>query len=347
MSYTRNYHRTVSQSYSKTETFSYPASESGGSKSVTISGTVEVPIDISIHVDTDAFDDSVGGCRNSVNGLNAAVIATTTAEIIAKNQASKRVAGTIIDGFFKYISSELSQLRSELTAKCDSILVTLFEQKTSCEDKGKQMKGDYDRIASRYLKLFSDLDSELHNRIIAIDKPIFSLNRDLLVSTSRTTDTSLLGISTVVSAETSRLDAILASSSIKGRAQYLIGKTNDYLTGSYYLQNSLSKMLYDGNNSSKYMLPVIYVESYEESNNIKRDTYGSSAMPLKSLKNLDSDLSTRFQSSNLSWGEMDRSDYEQVDTYFRGEINSSHLDSRVAKMMMSLKANSNINVVKK
>ncbi len=346
MSYSRNYNATVSGSYHKTVSVSYPPSKDGGSTSVTVSGTVDIPVDIEIYVDTDKFDDNVGHCRNSVLGLNTAVVATTAAEIDAKNRASKKIGNTIVKGFFDYITSELSQLKSELSTKCDSILATMLEQKGACIEKSEQMSTDYKRISSRYFKLFTDLDNELSTRIKAIDKPIFGVNRDLLECTSRKTDTSLLGISTICAAETAQLDAILAASSIKNRAKKLISKTTDFLSGTYMLKKSIQDMLLNNDGGDSYMLPVIYVESTEESKSIKRRTYGTEALPLKGLKNLDVEFTTKFQDETIAWGAADREFDEHIDSYFNQELSSAHLDPRTAQVIMELRSRNKINVVK-
>ncbi len=347
MSYSRNYHETVSGSYHRTVSVSYPASQSGGSTSVTVSGTVEVPVDIEIYVDTDRFDDNVDGCRNSVNMLNAAVVATTAEEIRVKKEASQKIGNSVVKGFFDYISAELSQLKSELSTKCDSILATLLEQKQACWDKRLQMKGDYDRITTRYLKLFNDLDSEMATRIRAVDKQTFAVNRDLLASTSRTTDTSLLGVATIIAAETAQIDAILAASSIKNRARVSIDKTREFLEGTYILQKTVQDMLFEGAHQATYKVPVMYVSSVGSDTESHSKIYGSDAVPLRTIKNLDEELTKRFRKSTLSWGEMATAESEQIDRYFNSELSAANLDARVSRTILELKESNNFKIVTK
>ncbi len=346
MSYSRSYSRTVTQSYTKSVTVSYPKSESGGSKTVTVTGTVEVPVNIDILVDTNNFDSRVNGCKNSVNMLNGAVVATTAEEVIAKSKASKKIGKSVVKGFFDYISYEISQLKSELTAKCNSILMTLFEQKAACGDKSQQMQGDYERISTRYGKLFTDLDQELKTRIKAIDAPIFKANRDMMECTTRTVDTSLLGIATILAAETAQIDAILSASTIKNRAKELIGQANTFLAGAYSLQNTLRDMLVEDDGTKLFMLPIVYVESTETSNSVKRKVYGSSVPSLQKIANIDTNLEERFQSSNIEWSAITSSQSEQIDSHFNSELSASQVDSRIAKVMMELKEKNIINVVK-
>ncbi len=345
MSYSRSYSRTVTQSYSKTVSVSYPSSQHGGTTSATVSGTVEVPINIEIYVDTNNFDSKVHGCKKSVNMLNSAVIATTAEEVAAKAKASKKIGKTVVDGFFNYICSELSQLKSELSAKCNSILATLFAQKSDCSNKSAQMQSDYERICNRYFKLFTDLDNETLTRIKAIDAPIFQVNHNLMSCSTRTTDTSLLGVATILATETAQIDAILAASAIKKRAKELIGQANSFLTSSYILQNTLKGMLIESGEDKVYMLPVAYVESHEASNSIKRKTYGTTAPLLQQIKDIDVDLEERFQSESLNWCEISPLYSEQIDSHFNNEFNTSDVDARIAKVMLELKEKNVINVI--
>lgn len=346
MSYSRSYSRTVTQSYSKTVSVSYPKSESSGTKSVTVSGTVEIPVNIEIYVDTERFDSSVNGCKNSVNILNTAVVTTTAEEIAAKSQASKRIGKAAVDGFFQYISSELSLLRSELSAKCNSLLATLFTQKEDCANKASQMRDDYERISNRYGSLFTDLDNEMQSRIRAIDAPIFKVNQELNLCSSRSVDTSLLGVATVLATETAQIDAILAASTIKNRAKELIDQANNFLSSSYYLQNRLKDMLIEDDGTQFYMLPIIYVESSEDANCIKRKIYGSSTPLLQKNVGIDTDLEERFQSSDIEWDRASSLYEEQIDPLFNNKLNESNIDSRTAKVMIELKTKNVINVIK-
>ena len=128
MSYSRFY--TVSVPYSGT--VSYPASESGGSKSY--SGSV--PVDITIEVDTDDFDASVDRCKGHVNGLTAAVAATEAAEVEAKKLSSRKIAQSILKGFFNYVGADLSQKIKELHSSVESLFFALVGHRETRTDAG-------------------------------------------------------------------------------------------------------------------------------------------------------------------------------------------------------------------
>ncbi len=336
MSYTRRYSETVTGSYSETFTVSYPASESGGSISKTVSGTVQVPVNINIHVDTAVFDRSVGGCRNSVTGLNAMVVATSLEEVKAKARTSRKVGESIVNGFFNYISSELSQQSQEYNAKCESMIIALSEQKKACGEKSEQMAGDYKRISSRYSKLFSDLDNELSTRIRAIDKPIFKLNSEMLQCSSRKADNSLLGVATIAAAESSRLESLLSATMIKQRTKESMQKTNNFLRNSYKLASSLESMLSEDSKIGDIFLPVLYLESTEEAYGVKRNVFGVDAPLLKKVDSIGKEVERSFQSENVKWNTISATEQEKITPYFNNEIEKGVSDPRVAKMILEL-----------
>lgn len=337
MSYTRSYSKIITEKYELDVSISYPASQSGGTIEKTFKGSIDVPINIDINVDTDMFDRNVNNCRNSVTGLNAMVVATSLAEVEAKKRTSNQVGQSIVGGFFNYISSELSQQSQELSSRCDSLIVALKEQMTACIEKSDQMGTDYKRISSRYTKLFTDLDNELSTRLKAIDKPIFKLNGDLLECSSRTTDTSLLGVATIAAAEASRLESLLSATMIKQRAIELMRKTNNFLKSSYYLENSLSSMLSDSEEIGHIMLPLIYLEAGEQQHSIKREVFGTEAMALNRVEGIALNAESRFQAPELNWHQMPTEQRENIDSFFNGEMSQSGLDARVMQMIVKLK----------
>lgn len=192
MSYTRKYHEIITVRGKRTITVSYPASQSGGSKSVTVDYEEKVPVDVNIHVDTKPFDNSVEHCNENVNVLTAAVVAAETAQIISIDKNAKKVATTVVNGFFSYIKSEISQQIAELTQSIDAQLMHLRELANSCAQKKTQMEGDFLRISSRYVKIFDDLNNELRNRIFELDKPTFQFKKELDNQKIRNTENDMV-----------------------------------------------------------------------------------------------------------------------------------------------------------
>lgn len=328
MSYRRSYTGYVHYS----GTVSYPASQNGGS--VSYSGSE--PVYITIDVDTNAFDASVGHCNNAVNALTGAVVATEAAQVESKRQASKQIASTIVKGFFDYVGADLSQKIKELSSKCESLFIALMGHKDNCLSKSKQMQDDYNRISKRYSKIFEDLDKETVSRIEVLDKPTFQFAESAQNLVDRNSNTELLGISTISANENIKLETVLSCSHVKQQASVLLDKANCYLQGTYRLANSVRDMLDDSQAENDILLPVMFVESVKNIQNKETRIIGTDDSFTPSGDAVDSTLRSKFMSKDVEWGNMNSNDFDKVISYLNAEVQSDQMDDRTLKTMLGL-----------
>lgn len=328
MSYRRSYTGYVHYS----GTVSYPASQNGGS--VSYSGSE--PVYITIDVDTNAFDASVGHCNNAVNALTGAVVATEAAQVESKRQASKQIASTIVKGFFDYVGADLSQKIKELSSKCESLFIALMGHKDNCLSKSKQMQDDYNRISKRYSKIFEDLDKETVSRIEVLDKPTFQFAESAQNLVDRNSNTDLLGISTISANENIKLETVLSCSHVKQQASVLLDKANCYLQGTYRLANSVRDMLDDSQAENDILLPVMFVESVKNIENKETRIIGTDDSFTPSGDAVDSTLRSKFMSKDVEWGNMNSNDFDKVISYLNAEVQSDQMDDRTLKTMLGL-----------
>ena len=328
MSYRRSYTGYVHYS----GTVSYPASQNGGS--VSYSGSE--PVYITIDVDTNAFDASVGHCNNAVNALTGAVVATEAAQVESKRQASKQIASTIVKGFFDYVGADLSQKIKELSSKCESLFIALMGHKDNCLSKSKQMQDDYNRISKRYSKIFEDLDKETVSRIEVLDKPTFQFAESAQNLVDRNSNTELLGISTISANENIKLETVLSCSHVKQQASILLDKANCYLQGTYRLANSVRDMLDDSQAENDILLPVMFVESVKNIENKETRIIGTDDSFTPSGDAVDSTLRSKFMSKDVEWGNMNSNDFDKVISYLNAEVQSDQMDDRTLKTMLGL-----------
>jgi len=328
MSYRRSYTGYVHYS----GTVSYPASQNGGS--VSYSGSE--PVYITIDVDTNAFDASVGHCNNAVNALTGAVVATEAAQVESKRQASKQIASTIVKGFFDYVGADLSQKIKELSSKCESLFIALMGHKDNCLSKSKQMQDDYNRISKRYSKIFEDLDKETVSRIEVLDKPTFQFAESAQNLVDRNSNTELLGISTISANENIKLETVLSCSHVKQQASVLLDKANCYLQGTYRLANSVRDMLDDAQAENDILLPVMFVESVKNIENKETRIIGTDDSFTPSGDAVDSTLRSKFMSKDVEWGNMNSNDFDKVISYLNAEVQSDQMDDRTLKTMLGL-----------
>ena len=230
MSYTRRYSESITVRGSKTVSVSYPASQNGGSTTATVNYTEIVPVDVNINVDTVPFDSSVNDCNASVDLLTGSVVATEVAQIQSIDENSRKISKTLISGFFGYIRSELSQQTAELSSKIDSQLMHLRELAKACLSKKEQMRSDYLRISERYSKIFDDLNNELDNRVLELDKPAFNFREEVERTDDRLVKNDLVSSVSIYGSELGGLFGKVSSSLAKKSAENAIVKTRDFLS---------------------------------------------------------------------------------------------------------------------
>lgn len=163
MSYTRHCTFHVSGSVS------YPPSEHGGRTSYSDCVTVDIT------VDTAPFDASVVTCSGNVGELALAAGSAARDIVEAKSISANRISDSLIRGFSGLIVNEIRQKMVELTAKIPAKLQELKALASNCIAKHGQMTRDYERITSRYTKLFDSLDQNLHAALLELDRPVFSI----------------------------------------------------------------------------------------------------------------------------------------------------------------------------
>jgi hypothetical protein len=350
MSYSRSYHETVSQTVSKTVSVSYPASQSGGSTSVTVSMVASIPVDVNILVDTYPFDSSVQTCSNNVNVLTAAVVASQSAMIVAKEKNSKKVADTIIGGFFSYVKSEISQQISELSQNVDALLMHIRELSKSCLAMKTQMEGDYNRITSRYSRTFEELNRELSNRIYELDRPVFGFKRETDFQRKRSLDNGLVNTASVFGAESCNLQAKVGISITKKRAFDTLSKARQFLWQQKKLNNTIQHSMLNENVSSQVYAPVCFVELIKGKNQTDKNIYTPDYLTGLKDDAKSSSLMDSFSSGAVSWVKITPEDEKNLKFYFNKELNATLIQNdahttRVREMIRSITDISSIKTI--
>jgi hypothetical protein len=122
-------------------------------------------------VDTKPMAEEMRSVSRHVNATTDAVVAMQTAVIIAEEKAADHVCNNVNKGFYSLIRSQISQKMAKLQSEVDSHLMQLVQQKNALLSIKNRMQKDYNMIASRYIKLFNGLNSNLKQRVFELDKP--------------------------------------------------------------------------------------------------------------------------------------------------------------------------------
>ena len=300
-----------------------------------LEGITQETVNINIEVDTLVFDHSVYDCNTSVNLLTGAVVASETAQISSIDTNSKKLAETIVVGFFSYIRSEISQKIMELTQKIDSHLLHLRELTKTCIGKQKQMEGDYNRISSRYYKIFTDLNKELENRIFELDKPSFLFKKGIDSHIGRTTENDLVNTVTIFGKENSELHVKISSSIAKKSALNAINRANVFLIKQKILQNTINKNMHKEKRALTFFIPVCFIETIDKMNQLNNLVYQVDFLP----KNHQNMLVENF--IKLPWVNSIKKQQEKVNDYFNSEVNivyktNNNHDERVKAMIAKI-----------
>ncbi len=324
MSYTRKYRERIAVPYSGTVRYSYPASEKGGSSTVPYNGTAYEDVNVSIEVDTVAFDNSVENCNTNVNLLTGAVVATEVAQIASIDKNSKKVAKTIVDGFFSYIRSEISQQIAELTQGIDSQLMHLRELSKATLDKKRQMETDFIRISSRYIKTFDDLNNELSNRVFELDKPTFVFKKELDNQSIRATKNDLVNIVSVFGKEGSELHSKISVSIAKKRALDTLNKAKVFLWQQKKLNNTVQQSMLNENIESFQYSPICFIEANGDKNQITKGLHAPSFISMLQENKTVNELIEQFNESTNSWNSITTDYTDNLKLYFNSELNKSY-----------------------
>lgn len=344
MSYSRSFTKRVVVHYSGS--VSYPASENGGS--VSYSGTEYEDVTINVHVDTDAFDDSVGTCNTNVNLLTGAVSATELAQVESIRKNAHKVGHTIVSGFFKTVRSEISQQITELSNKIDATLMHMKELSKRCIDKQSQMEVDYNRIAKRYLQIFADLDSELKNRVYSLDRPVFLFRDESDKTSYRALSDDSIGIVAVSGTESRRAEAMISASLAKKQCLDTINIVNSFLLKQKLTNDILESCMLEDDSEGLMYEPVCLLETNGEGSRIDRKIYRSDSF----AKLDDNVLMSGYAKADCTG--MPISDMENIKKYFYSELaadmasdgsGSDNLDShrrRVNEYLVKMFTDNNI-----
>lgn len=337
MGYHQRFSRTIYVRYSGS--VSYPASEHGGTQSY--SGTTTETVDIDIYVDTDPFDRSVNECNNVVSGLTTSVATMSAAQVAAIDANAKKVGSTIINGFFSTVKSEISQQITELRSNIDATLLRLHELAKQCADKQRQMKDDYARITSRYMKIFDELDKECENRIFELDRPAFNFKRTTDQTSERATCNDMVATAAVSGGENGIVEARIEASHTKRRAMEALGRANAFLSLQRRTENIIAQSTFINGTYGVYYAPVCYLETCD-SQTLNRKTFSPSYLSrLDNAKLVEQMRDLQMENSANDAKQLQTNFNQVVGTHYANSDVNGH-DARVRDYVTKLFKN-NIN----
>jgi len=348
MSYSRRVHGEAY--YSRTVSISYPASESGGSRSATVSGSV--PVDITVYVDTNPFDNSVANCNGQISGLTGSVVAMNAAQCAAIKQTGNDVSAHVTNGFFSMIKSEISQNMAALFSKINSQIGLIMEKTNQVKKQQQVMEDDYQRTKARYVKVFNDLDEECRKRVLELDKEAFALSEQvqheqLTELESRQAAFMLTGMNdnTIVNQQ-------LSTACLRSKVGVVIHSLAKNVSQQLVYVDEVNSILHEGSCEALETpcIPVVYAEAdATDSSGAKMTNCCVSNELGETAKNqIASTVVNYFASQANNWVAPEKSDEEKITASFNSYAEkmlierkqSGNTDSqRIYDMIMQLRNN--------
>jgi hypothetical protein len=352
MSYSQRFHDSITVHGSKV--VSYPKSDSGGS--ITVSYSETVPLDITVDVETEPFDDSVGNCNNSIDLLTGSVVTMNAAQCAAIQQTGEEVSQTLINGFFGTIRTELSQQLQALDSAIKAGFGLLQEEGKAISDQKRTMETDYNRISSRYITIFQDLDNECYKRIYALDKQAFALAQNiqkklLFETNANTTAKNLLGIQ-----DESSVKSMLMISRINRLTDGVLKTLQNYINQEKLIADLINSFMVDVSLADKLTeyIPVLWTSRGNIEN---EETDESCFLPEQMPESQKSEIAEKINAyfsvvSDSKWSVLQENERTVLDKEFKMTAesvfseNKDEKDIRIYNMVMDLWGNSAISSTK-
>lgn len=321
MSYSRNFNGNIRVSIP----YRYPASQQGGSGSV----SADVPVSWTVYVDTDPFDHSIMVTENQVNVLTGSVRQAEAAEVDSILRNAKTVSSTIVGGFFSYIRSDLSQQTSELRPKVEAKMIQLLKLQEACKEKIAQMTEDFNRISERYTKIFDTLDNETRNRIIALNGKLFSLEKLITAKIGKSYTDSLFTQSTISNMELESLSSRLFGTRVKGGAMLIIERTKHLLQSDKILSRRINSILSAEQTETpkSYFLPVVVIENTGLNGGTENQMFYSQRFGGFAQQNFKNKTRNLADSQSSQFTKVEKNDLTKIGEFMKNEITTRSQNS--------------------
>ena len=258
MSYSRTY-----RAYAHYDGYAH---YSGGSGENSYSGSVhysgDVPITFTAYVNTDPFDYSVDSCNDKVNRLNGAVVAMNAAQCAVIEQTSDKISQHVVDGFFNVVKSEISQDSARLRNIIVSQIALLKDHAVRVRQQTDTMTTDYNRISSRYIKIFKELDEECRKRVHSLDSKAFEISSEITEKQLRVPGMAIGGFITSSTEDCLMVDQI-ALSHLKSNTRDTINSLLDNISKDLGFSRNTERMVYEKpcENEEPVYVPVLFIQT--------------------------------------------------------------------------------------
>ena len=285
-------------------------------------------------VDTAPMADSVDTVSYSVKGVTGAVVAMQSAVINAEREASKKICENVDSGFYILMSSQLSQKMALCSSQISSHLLRMQKFRSDILSVKNAMQNDYNRISSRYFKLFNSLDKNLEQRIKALDSAavkIAKVDEEFLLK-ARDESASLILVSG--DGQMASQKAIVAK--VKTKTARAISVMAEKVKDNFQYKENVAHTLMEETveeEKNKYApLIVCESESMVNEDNFVKTIYTPEKSEVYNLVQAKNEV----QNTQFNWNPSSEEEQMQIRSFFEKQCQKEGLDERIVSEMMRL-----------
>ncbi len=285
-------------------------------------------------VDTNPMAQSIDSVSRHVNATTVAVGAFQSAVLIAEREGSNHVCKNVNKGFFTLMHSQISQKIAAHQSRANSLEMQLEAQKKRLLGIKATMGRDYERIVSRYSRIFTGINKALKQRVVELDRPVFDFaTRDVVCNMNR--NNLLSAVVPVVQLENVTASQQITASNMKHDSLAVIDSTEKFLRQmneqKILTDKILLKSIPADHGTEHY--PVAILESEIDSNGNK--AYDVTVPDGLKKANKSDILGKVYESADsLDWKDSEVNDIVRQE--FVKLVNQSGASDRVKKLANSL-----------
>ena len=297
-------------------------------------------------IDTQPMANEISSVSNNINGTTAAVVGMKAAVVQAESKAADHVCQNVNKGFYTLIHSQISQKIAKLRSEVDSHTMRLNQLQRQLLGIKDRMERDYGMISQRYLKLFSNLNKNLQQRVFELDKPMIEFAvKDVNTIFNRTKQ--MPATIPVSQQESLSISQRILASNVKYQGKKLIGSMSRFLADMKEQEELTEQILLpvESKKNADIMIPVLLSEyNYDGSGNKRTDVLVThSGLAQRSQDAIRNSISV--VALNLQWEEGVIAD--EVKSEFNRFLSTSSSSQRVKDMANKLFMANGFQVLKK
>lgn len=323
MSYTRSYSSSINVSGSVN--VHYPASEHGGTTTVSYEETV--PVTVNITVATTPFDNSISNAGKCVNGLTASVAAMNAANCAAIAKCSEQVSDSLINGFYNLIQSDISAKKAEESTAIQTKSALLLQHSKAVQDKHERMLADVEREKAKFGKIFNELDKELERRVTEVNGSAFKLGKKFREDIVVRPYLSSAAVTANQMESESNSKGSIAIAGLRQKVSVVLRNLSDSLHNNLKYRDTISNVLWDKSTDEKQQsyIPVAYFVSDDVAN--ARSVCQCYASDNESRNSLLTIVNSYVENNNLEAKAIPAGEMKLIEQAFSSMIQDSYTNS--------------------